>query len=92
MFDEKNSDSEGLLQYLLSTEAIFSLITFRKIFSILNPASKLLQSVDLDLAAAVNFVEQCKTDIANLRNDFDKICQEVEKFKSSSNYEQEFQN
>lgn len=48
---------------------IFTLYIFQKLFSSLQPLSKMFQSQDLDLFAAAEMVNRTKNQIVAIRND-----------------------
>ncbi|KAL5246057.1 hypothetical protein ACI65C_013465 [Semiaphis heraclei] len=61
--------ANGLMEYLLSERFILTGMLFIKIFDMTSPLSKFLQKKNIDLLAAVNYVQNILTRIKNLRND-----------------------
>lgn len=50
------SKADGLINFLLSERFIVTAISFSKLFEILDPATKMFQSQDIDLLGAVNSI------------------------------------
>ncbi|KAF0748925.1 zinc finger MYM-type protein 1-like [Aphis craccivora] len=61
--------ANGLMEYLLSEPFVLTGILFIKIFDMTSPLSKFLQKKNIDLLAAINYVQNILTRIKNLRND-----------------------
>jgi len=57
------------MEYLLSERFVLTGMLFLKIFEMTSPLSKFLQMKNIDLLAAVNYVQNILTTIKNLRND-----------------------
>lgn len=56
------------MEYLLSERFVLTEMLFLKIFDMTSPLSKFLQKKNIDLLAAVNYVQNILTRIKNLRN------------------------
>ncbi|XP_050063238.1 uncharacterized protein LOC126552566 [Aphis gossypii] len=84
--------ASGLLDYFTSYRFLIVAIMFKKLFQIIKPANKILQTRDLDLLAATNLIESAKHKIKLLNNRslnaFQDIIKEVDQFVIDS--EQEF--
>lgn len=64
-------------------------ICFSKIFQLLDPVTKILQSPDIDLLGAVNSVQVVLDNIKKIRSDkiFQNICNETTIFMEKSDFE-----
>lgn len=84
--------ASGLLDYFTSYRFLIVAIMFKKLFQIIEPANKILQTRDLDLLAATNLIESAKHKIKLLNdrslNAFQDIIKKVDQFVIDS--EQEF--
>jgi len=84
--------ASGLLDYFTSYRFLIVAIMFKKLFQIIEPANKILQTRDLDLLATTNLIESAKHKIKLLNdrslNAFQDIIKEVDQFVIDS--EQEF--
>lgn len=84
--------ASGLLDYFTSYRFLIVAIMFKKLFQIIEPVNKILQTRDLDLLAATNLMESAKHKIKLLNdrslNAFQDIIKEVDQFVIDS--EQEF--
>lgn len=83
------SKSDGLINFLLTERFIITAISFSKLFEILDPATKMLQSPDIDLLGAVNSIQVILDNIKNMRSDnvFAKIYDEALNFVNQSEFE-----
>lgn len=59
------SECSGLLDYFQSSRFIIPAFIFKSIFDIVKPLSKVLQSCDLDILAAVSLLTKIETRIKN---------------------------
>ncbi|XP_022168063.1 zinc finger MYM-type protein 1-like, partial [Myzus persicae] len=77
--------AKSLLDYLLSERFILTGLTFKKIFDLVNPLSKLLQGKNIDLLNAVSYVKFVLKRIQELRSEtqFKIIVNEKNKFLES---------
>lgn len=84
--------TSGLLDYFTSYRFLIVAIMFKKLFQIIEPVNKILQTRDLDLLASTNLIENAKHKIKLLNdrsfNAFQNIIKEVDQFEINS--EQEF--
>jgi len=81
--DRKAGFEAGNLRSYMTTERfIFTTFIFQKLFSSLQPLSKMLQSQDLDLFAAAEMVNRTKNQIIVIRNDesFQEILTQAKEF------------
>jgi len=82
----------GLLSYLKSNEFVFTAFLFKKLFDILEPLNKTLQTKDLDLFTATTLIDSVKNKINLLNNretnnNFNAIILEVKNFSKNSKVE-----
>lgn len=63
------AECNGLLYYFQSSQFLLTAFLFKRIFDILEPTSKVLQSRDLDVLTAVDFLKKMETKISLLRSD-----------------------
>lgn len=80
----------GFMKYFLSYRFVLTAYTFKKIFTVLSPLSKIMQSVDIDLLTVTNIVETSKHDLNFLRDDdntFDNLYEQAQSFIDKSDYE-----
>ncbi|KAF0691172.1 zinc finger MYM-type protein 1-like, partial [Aphis craccivora] len=84
--------ANGLMEYLLSERFVLTGILFIKIFDMTSPLSKFLQKKNIDLLAAVNYVQNILTRIKNLRNDikFINLIDQKNKFIQSKQNDYSF--
>jgi len=83
------SKANGLIEFLLTEKFIMTAICFSKIFQLLDPVTKILQSPDIDLLGAVNSVQVVLDNIKKMRSDkvFQNICNETTIFMEKSDFE-----
>jgi len=78
----------GLLQYFSSFRFLITAFIFKKIFSILEPINKKLQTRDMDLLAATSLMQNAKSKIRELNcreNDsFSEVIKNAEEFSIKS--------
>jgi len=90
MTDRVSSVKAGsLLDYLLQERFLLTAFIFKKIFDKTSTLSKCLQSVDIDLCAAISHVQQTLNIIKTFRSDdeFKNLIQEKDDFIQSKNKE-----
>lgn len=93
MTDRVSSVKAGsLLEYLLQERFLLTAFIFKKIFDKTSSLSKCLQSVDIDLCAAISHVEQTLNIIKTFRSDdeFKNLIQAKDDFIQSKNKEFSF--
>jgi hypothetical protein len=80
------------MEYLLSERFVLTGMLFIKIFDMTSPLSKFLQKKNIDLLAAVNYVQNILTRIKNLRNDikFGNLIDQKNKFIQSKQNDYSF--
>lgn len=76
------TECNGLQSYFQSSRFILTAFIFKHLFYVLEPLSKLLQTRDLDILAAVNFLKKAEKNIIKMRTDeeFLKIYEEAKSF------------
>lgn len=78
----------GLIQYFTSFRFLITAFVFKKIFGILEPVNKKLQTRDMDLLAATNLLDNAKSKIRELNcreNDsFSEVIKDAEQFSVKS--------
>lgn len=86
------SDAGNLKSYMTTERFVYSAVIFKKLFLLLHPLSKMLQSPDLDLFAAADMVNQTKKHIFSIRNEesFQQLVIEAKTFMSSLKEDIEF--
>ncbi|KAL4142102.1 hypothetical protein QTP88_004624 [Uroleucon formosanum] len=80
----------GFMKYFLSYQFVLTAYTFKKIFTVLSPLSKIMQSVDIDLLTVTNIVETSKHNLNFLSDDdniFGNLYEEAQSFINKSDYE-----
>lgn len=77
-FDSKTSfEASALLHGWTKMETLLTAFTFLKIFDILGPTSKYLQTKGLNMMAAVKMVQSATEDIKNLRSSFQELTEKA---------------
>lgn len=80
----------GFMKYLSSYRFVLTTYTLKKIFTVLSPLLKIMQSVDIDLLTVTNIFETSKHDLYSFRDDdntFDNLYEEAQAFIDKSDYE-----
>jgi hypothetical protein len=87
-----NVKANGLMEYLLSEHFVLTGMLFIKIFDMTSPLSKFLQKKNIDLLAAVTYVQNILTRIKNLRTDikFGNLIDQKNKFIQSQQNDYSF--
>jgi len=77
--------AEGLLHYLFQERFLLTALCFKNIFDTTSILSKCLQTVDIDLLAAINYMQNCLAKMKKFRCDeeFNKLLEEKENFIES---------
>ncbi len=72
----------SLLNNITSERFILTALIFKKNFSILQPLSAMLQSIDIDLIGATHYIDSVQTTLSNLRTEeeFQNILHEKDEF------------
>jgi len=80
--------AEGLLHYLFQERFLLTALCFKNIFDTTSILSKCLQNVDIDLLAAINYMQNSLAKIKKFRCDeeFNKLLDEKENFIESKQY------
>jgi len=76
------SECNGLQSYFQSSRFILTAFIFKHIFEVMEPLSKILQSRDLDLLTAVDYLKKVEQKITMMRTDekFNTIFEEAKQF------------
>lgn len=73
-FDSKTTfEASALLDNWTKMETILTAFTFLKVFDIIGPASKYLQTKGLNMMAAIKMVQAATTDIKKIRDSFNEL-------------------
>jgi len=77
--------AEGLLHYLFQERFLLTALCFKNIFDATSILSKYLQSMDIDLLAAINYMQNSLAKIKKFRCDeeFNKLIEEEDNFIES---------
>ncbi|KAL4104848.1 hypothetical protein QTP88_020124 [Uroleucon formosanum] len=77
--------AEGLLHYLFQERFLLTALCFKNIFDTTSILSKCIQTVDINLLAAINYMQNCLAKIKKFRCDeeFNKLLEEKEIFFES---------
>lgn len=83
------SKANGLIDFLLTERFVVTAVCYSKLFEILDPPTKMLQSSDIDLLGAANCIQMTLDKIKNMRSDnvFTKLYDEAVDFVSKSEFE-----
>lgn len=76
--------SSGLIDFLLSHRFILTAFCFKKIFHMIDPLTRMLQAIDIDLLSAANNIQNVHTSLKQMRceNIFEEIYKESKSFMS----------
>lgn len=78
-------EASALLHNWTKLETILTAFTFLKIFGVLGPVSRYLQTAGLDMMAALSMIKRAISDIGDIRNSFEEIKQKSISFAESVN-------
>ncbi|XP_060854883.1 zinc finger MYM-type protein 1-like [Metopolophium dirhodum] len=83
------SKANGLIDFLLTERFVVTAICYSKLFEILDPPTKMLQSSDIDLLGAANCIQVTLDKIKNMRSDnvFNKLYDDAVDFVNKSEFE-----
>jgi len=83
------SKANGLIDFLLTERFVVTAICYSKLFEILDPPTKMLQSSDIDLLGAANCIQVTLDKIKNMRSDnvFTKLYDKAVDFVNKSEFE-----
>lgn len=85
-FDSKTTfEASALLDNWTKMETILTAFTFLKIFDIIGPASKYLQTKGLNMMAAVKMVQVATDDVKKIRDSFNELNQKAVSFAKEVN-------
>lgn len=84
--------ASGLIDFLLSHRFILTALCFKKIFNLIDPLTRMLQAIDIDLLSAINNIKNVHTSLKQIRceNIFEEIFTESNCFMSDRADEFEF--
>jgi len=76
--------ASGLIDFLLSHRFILTALYFKKIFNLIDPLTRMLQAIDIDLLSAINIIQNVHTSLKQIRceNIFEEIFTESNCFMS----------
>jgi len=77
---ESSSDASTFIEYFQTERFLYTCFVFKRIFGLLDPLSKILQAIDTDLIIASEMIISKKNQLLKLRDEFDSIIFEVNKF------------
>lgn len=85
-FDSKATfEASALLDNWTKMETILTAFTFLKIFDIIGPASKYLQTKGLNMMAAIKIIQAAISDIKNVRDSFNELNEKALSFAKAVN-------
>jgi len=84
--------ASGLIDFLLSHRFILTALCFKKIFNLIDPLTRMLQAIDIDLLSAINNIQNVHTSLKQIRCEkiFEEIFKESNCFMSDRANEFEF--